>query len=203
MELPDSMEKQAELQSVELAKKFTPSAEKYASQGFDENSVCDLLQVDGCPAKLAKKIAFASTCDLPYMYAEDVPPASVEDVRDSIKEAILKASKEDLDEYFNKYAGNRYNGIVNRILIARDNEGIYVSEVIQELEPLVDDLIVTNTALASDMKVANSVDDKERLEQKLFGIWPAHLIRERSNIDVGDKKVISKSKVIPGKISLI
>ena len=78
-------------------------------------------------------------------------------------------------EYFEKYADNKFKDTVNRILIARDNcndRSIIVSEVIQELEPLVDDLIITNEALVEDEKVANKVDDKERLEQKLFGVWP-------------------------------
>jgi len=178
-------------------------AEKYASQGFDEYSICDLLQVDGCSSELSMKIAMDVINDLPEKFATDTFPRSFEDVKDSVRNAVLTASEEDLDEYFDNYTGEIHKGIKNRILLARDSGGIFVSEVVQELEPLIDDLIVTNIALSSDKKVINAVDDKERLELRLFGIWPAYLIRERENIDVGDKKIISKSKVIPGKNSLI
>ena len=204
MELPESIMKQRELDQVEASKKFLEPAEKYASQGFDEDSVSDLLCLDGCPRGLSEKISHTVANGLPDTYAKDSPPTSFEDVREAVKKAIMTASVDDLNEYFNKYASNIFSGVVNRILLARDCGGnAIVQEVIQELEPLVDDIIVTNAALESNVKVANKVDDKERLEQKLFGIWPAHLVRERNNIDAGDIKLISRSKVVPGNISLI
>ena len=199
MDLTDSLLKQQKADESNRIAPFLSSAAKYASQGFDFNSVSEILQVEGCDVETSKKIALSVINELPFKYAEEMPPDSFVDVIDIIKDTIKSASREDLEGYFNKYADNEFKSIINRILIARDNNSdTLVSEVVQELEPLVDDLIVTNKALSLDEKFASTIDEKEKIEQKLFGVWPVHLVRERLAMDKGDLKVLKRAKVDPG-----
>ena len=204
MDIVDSLLKLQKKDRDGEMEKFQDVADKYASQGFNMGSIQDLLEIEGCSAKIAKEMATESSSSLPRRYAEENPPESFYDVMGSVKKTIKSASIEDLQEYFEKYADSKFKNMVNRILIARDgNSDTLVSEITQELEPLVDDLIVTNKALSLNKKIASSVDEKEKLEQRLFGVWPAFLIKERALIDVGDKRVFSKSKIDPVKVSFI
>ena len=204
MDIVDSLRKQQKASETERIQGFVHSAAKYAEQGYDLESITELLQVEGCDIPTSKKIAFSISFALPHRYATEMPPDSFIDVIDLVKESVQLASREDFEEYFSKYADNKFKGIINRILIARDNNSdTLVSEVVQELEPLVDDLIVTNKALSLDEKFAGKIDEKEKIEQKLFGVWPVRMIRERLAMDDGDKKVLKKAKVDPGKVSLI
>lgn len=204
MDIVDSLLKQQNKEKNGEMERFQDIADKYASQGFEAGSIQDLLELEGCSVDVAKKMSKQSSSSLPKRYIEENPPESFYDVRDEIKKTVKSASIEDLKEYFEKYANQEFRNIVNRILIARDgNSDALVSEVAQELEPLVDDLIITNKALSSDRKIASGVDEKEKLEQRLFGVWPAFLIKERALIDAGDKRIFSKSKIDPVKISFI
>jgi hypothetical protein len=204
MEIPEIMIKNENEKNREIFKKYQSSAEKYVSQGFDEDSVSDILKIDGCPKEIANKLAGFIFNNIPKDYGTSNPPLSFEDVRDHIKESIMTASIDKIDDYFNRFANKSHNEIKNRILIARDNGGnAFLSEVLSELEPLVEDLIVTNNALSNDQKVANSIDEKEMLEQDLFGVWPPHLIKERKRMENGDSKLMEKSNVPPNDISFI
>ncbi len=205
MDLYDSLLKQKENELLDEIEKFSVLVDKYASHGFDEDGIVEMLQIDGCSVETSKKLASGAISSLPYKYTHETPPESFMDVVKTVKNTILSSSIDDLEKYFKKYADyNEFKGIINRILLARDsNSDLLVSEVIQELEPLVDDLIITNKALSLDNKIASTVNEKEKTEQKLFGVWPVNLVKERNNIDIGDKKVISRSKISPGNISFI
>jgi hypothetical protein len=168
---------------------------------MDQKSISELLFIKGCSDEIAEKIAKKKTDSLPENYHTGNPPSSFFDVESKVKETIRSASIKDIETYFEKYAGKEFEGIKNRILIARDNlSESFVSEIVREIEPFVDGLIVENTALSNEEKQDNQIDDKERLEQDLFGIWPVSMIVNKRTINNADKRLIAKCiKMNPDK----
>ena len=110
---------------------------------------------------------------------------------------------EEIDKFYEKFAEVRiYTAGKDGSHILTDNFKLFYPGI--EIKEIIDRTGAGDCYAAGFLAtLMNSVDDKERLEQKLFGIWPANLVRERNNIDIGDQKVITKSKVVPGRISLI
>lgn len=170
------------------------SASKYAEMGLEENEIKEILKVEGCDSELSSKLAATAFSKMPENYIFIDPPKSINDVVGTIKNTIKNASKDILDEYFEKYASKRYSGAGNRILIARDNlSESFINEVVAELTPLVDDLIVSNSAYSLTEEASTS-GRKEELEQELFGVWPVDTIRGHAKKEKGDIKLAKRSK---------
>jgi len=194
----DGLENLEKKEAKEISDKFIEKAKEFSEQGFEEFSVCELLELEGCPREASKKIAKQACNNLPENFHLENPPKSFEDVSKKVEKTIHTAEKEKLNTYLNKYAGKDYSQTINRILIARDNKesGLIIAELVKEVEPLVTGLILTNLALASEGKEI-AIDEKERLEQDLFGVWPVSLIIARRKIDKADKTLAKRSKVNP------
>ena len=186
-------------QQREGIEQYGALAEQYAKQGFDVESMAELLQLDGCDTDKSKLIARTAANKLPPGYFLDTVPISFEEVREIVSESIKSASLDRWKLYFGKYAGNKYANTLNRIIVARDKSlKLCVSEIEEEISPLVQDLLLTNKALSSEDKIAGSINDKEALEQELFGVWPVHLIQKRAEIDKADEKLFKHTEIRPG-----
>jgi hypothetical protein len=199
MDIYECFEKINNAEKVAGLEKFMKDAEMYSEQGFDEGSISDLLQLSGCKRDLAKKIAYASIYTLPEQYNLSNPPDGFYDVKDKVVNTLENASIETLEKYFNNYVSKKYSGIINRIKLARDNGSkTMFSELADEIKPIISNSIIENRALASDVKIASAINEKEKLEQDLFGIWPVHLIQKRANVDKADDKILKRSDIKPG-----
>jgi len=193
MDIYESLEKIKSADIKDEFEKFSGYAKILAANGMDKKYILELLFLKGCSNDVAEKIAKNQTDSLPENFNTETPPVSFTDVESKVRETIQSASIKDIETYFEKYAGKEFEGIKNRILIARDNSSeSLVSEIVREIEPFVDGLIVENTALSNEEKQADQVDDKEILEQNLFGIWPVSMITKKRSIDNADKKLIAR-----------
>jgi len=194
MDLYESFKKMKDDENCNYIEKHQFSASKYAEMGLEENEIKEILKVEGCDSELSSKLAATAFNKMPENYIFIDPPKSINDVIGTIKNTIKNASKDVLDEYFEKYASKRYSGVVNRILIARDNfSETFIDEVVSEITPLVDNLIISNSAF-SLTKEESSSGRKEELEQELFGVWPVCTIRSHAQKEKGDIKLAKKSK---------
>lgn len=198
MDLYESLKKQENLVISEQTEKFYKSALLYAEQGFDEESLSELVQVEGCPIPLSKKVASAVINKLPIQYNSDNPPKSFFDVKDIVHNSIKSASIDKLKNYFNKFSDDMFGDIVLKIEQARvmDSKSVY-DAIVAEIEPYINGIIVTNEALSNDEKFAANTEEKEIYEQELFGLWPVKSVRKRAQIDKADKLFLKRAKV-PG-----
>ena len=199
MDLYDSLDKMKQQDIDDELQRYQDASLKFAEQGFAESEVVELLVVEGCSKDNAKILATAAENDLPIDYHKSTPPASFRDVEKHVEKTILEASVKDIDEYLKKNHGKKYAEIINRILMARDQKSEYlVNQVVEEIKPIVEEMIMTNRALATQEKSAGLVDNREKIEQELFGVWPVYLIQKRAEIDKADEKLLKKSKIQPG-----
>jgi len=194
MDIYQSLEKIKKDENKSEFDKFKNLSIEAAEQGFDENSIQEILIVHGCSNKTAQSLASFSQEDIPEDYSVDVPPESFQDIIDKVEETILAGNIDEIENYFQKYAGAEYSETLNRILLARDRgTQILVSEVVQELEPLIDGIVMMNKIAAKESKVAG-MDERERMEMHLWGIWPVNLIQKRENIDSIDRRIQKKTE---------
>jgi len=194
MDIYESLEKIKKDKNKSEFDKFKNLSVEAAEQGFDENSITEILTVHGCSNETAKSLASFSQEDIPQDYSVDVPPESFHDLVDKVEETILAGNIDEIKNYLDKYAGNEFSETLSRILLARDSgTQILVSEVVQELEPLIDGIVVMNKIAAKDTKIAD-MNEKEKMEMHLWGVWPVNLIQKRENIDSIDQRIQKKTE---------
>lgn len=190
MDLRDSMDKIKNQDFDNSKKKYIEAAKKYSSQGFDDDVVAELLQIDGCDIDHSKKIASEATSDIPLDYKLG-PPISYEDVKETVQKTIVGKDLNTLNEYFENYASNKKE-IVNKIAAARTSpSGIMTDQIHDELEPLVANLILANMASVKTKGIFRT-SQKEQMEKDLFGVWPTELIDAYNRKKAGDEKIQKK-----------
>lgn len=199
MDLYDSLEKQQKEAFAEKIDIFTKKATLYVEQGFEEESVAELIQIDGCPPDLSKKIANATMEKYPVMYTVENPPKSFFDIKEKVESTIKTASIDKIATYFKKYSEKDFGDIVQRIEEARqmNSKQIY-DDVINEIEPYLSGVIATNNALAKDASFPADLEEREAHEQDLFGVWPVRCVRKKAEIDIADAKLLKRSKIKVG-----
>ena len=199
MDIYDSMKKIKESNNSDSLEKYSKLSIKFAEQGFDEKGISDLLRYEGCSKEESKKLAKSALDEVPYKFYILDPPDCFDDISDQVENGIKKASIEDIEKYFDKHQNKKFENVKNNILIAKSNGSErYFKEAAHSLKPLVEDLIIAGKALSSQERQEDFLDEKEKLEQNIFGVWPVFLIQKRAQIDKADKKLIDKSAVKPG-----
>jgi endo-1,4-beta-mannosidase len=176
--------------------KHRTAAREYACQGLDADLVQELLQVDGCDIETSKKLAGISVESMPDNYIFGDPPTSWydDDIQYKVMDTIKNSSREKLEKYFQNFADKKYSETINRILLARDNHSEFMfSEVRKELEPLVENLILTARAL-SDSPDEIKIGEREQLEQELFGVWPAELLKKHARNEKAMNRILLQTK---------
>lgn len=192
MDLFESMDNMERREKLSEVSKHEGPARKYASQGFDQELIAELLQIDGCSLDISKELATAAVEDLPLEYTDRDCPKIYEDLKDIVEETILSsASYNTLKEYIEKYAHKTYKDLASRILIAKDNPSrVILDEIHNELRPLVEDRIYENNVIAKGSSEVKTADKKEELEYKLFGVWPVYLIQKHANKEKIEENLI-------------
>ena len=142
-DLFDSLDKaNAEKKKTESLK-FAEKANEYALQGFEEDQVSELLQLDGCSREVSSELSVGACSGIPYKYTDNERPCIYNDVKDIVEATILNKDIDVIMKYFDKFADRRYASSSTRILVARDNPSrIYLEEVHNELRPLIEGLII-------------------------------------------------------------
>ena len=197
--IEDSLKKMKKVSNTTEASKYEDKAREYALQGFDFESVEELLYIDGCSEDVARELSVAACSNIPHKYAEYQRPQCYDDVKGHIDRIIVEASgdyiKDSLQLYFDKYVSRKYASLASKILLAHDNPStLFVSEIHNSLKPLVEDLIISNNIMYQDnIKTASSeVDEKERLEYDLFGVWPVYMIKTQKQRIQAEKDIVEK-----------
>lgn len=176
--------------------RYAQLARDYAEQGFEPDSVAELLGIDGCPKDVAKDLAENKVAEIPEDYHVGTPPVSYEDIRATIDETIKRGSLDKLKEYFEQHSDQKLSGIINRILLARDSRtNIMFEEIHKELEPVLDDIVITNKAMSGVFTTAsNNNSAKEAMEQELFGIWSPSLIQKHAKKEEAERFLMERTK---------
>lgn len=191
-DLFDSLEKAQGEKEKNEALRFAETAKEYALQGFDEHQVSELLEIDGCSKEVAKNVAISACYDIPNKYASNEKPANYNDVRSVVEHTILNGDIQQISSYVDKFAKRAHSDICSRILMARDNPSrIFIEEVHSEIRPLIEGIIIENNVMAENNKrVASSLNDKERLELDLFGIWPIYYIQKQARKQEAERDIL-------------
>jgi len=199
MDLYDSIKELKENENLNEIEKYEKLSSRFAEQGFTQRDVTDLLMAEGCSKDNAKKIAQASMEKLPAEYYINYPPNSFEDIASELTENIKKASLEDVEKYFDIYQNKNFENIKNNIIIAKnDQTKSSYKQAMDALKPLIEDLILAGKALSNDDNRIDYMDEKEKMEQDLFGLWPVYLIQKRAAIDKADVKLSKRTDIKPG-----
>lgn len=181
------------------SKKYSGFAREYMESGFNQPCVAELLQVKGCKVEHSHEIAEAVFRGMPDNYLYSGPPVSYLDIKKSIDKMIKTASKSELKKYFDQFYPEKR--VINRILKARDsNSESLVEQVHREIEPFIENVILTNMALAKKITATSYLDAKEQMEEKLFGIWPVYLIQKKETINKVEQQLINRTK--PENVSI-
>ena len=166
----------------------------YAGLGLSLDTIADTLRLHSSDICLCNQTAKTVFEEIPDDLRTENPPRSFLDISNKIKRTIESAPIEKIEEYFNKYGNPDFT---KKILDAREKKSD-VSDILEDLEPLIIDLLVTNNALSNEA-IKNTpwvrADEKERLEQELFGVWSVYSIIQKKKIDKGDKLLLKKSKL--------
>lgn len=181
-------EKQAEFN------KFKAAALQYTEDGLSEDMVAELLQIDGCSVENSHKLASASTDSLPDDYLHGQPPKTFDDVANKVDHSVRSASLKDLEVYFEKYAPKKYSGVIEDIKTARAT-GLpsHYKEVVAQIRPLVDSLIIKHRTNVQMGRVASS-GVKEAYEQGLWGVWAPELIAKFAQKENSEAQVLKKAE---------
>lgn len=191
MDLYDSLEKNAKEESQDSYNKYKTAAKKYSSQGFDQEMISELLQIDGCPRDTSHRLASDVLDDLPIFY-EEGPPISYEDVKEEVEKTILNTPLDELENYFRSHA-SQYLESLKRIAAVRVcPTQIMLDEIHKELEPLVENIILANKVSTESGNIQKT-SSKERIEQKLFGIWPIEYLDEFNKRAASEKELLKKA----------
>jgi len=147
--------------------------------------------------------AFTINCfnSMPYNYYKEVPPESFSDIKKYTKEFLLNKPIELIKEYFDEYWDNQ--DIINKIIDVRETKcQEHIKEIINEIEPVLDGIIIDNMALSYIDKWDFEYSRKEELETVLFGIWtPRHICKHKQMLS-GDKhfkSFIDRAAKLPRK----
>jgi len=175
--------------------KHIEAAQEYASQGFEENQISELLKIDGCSSDVANELAFSANNNLPNKYDEGNVPQSYADVKKVVETSILSGNLEDLRKYFENHA-RKYAKVVARIIVARDNPTrIFIDEIHNELRPLVEGSIFKNIIEAQSSEKSTPVlSEKDSMEREFFGVWPTFYIRKKAQRILAEKEIIEASQ---------
>ncbi len=182
MDFFDSLEKIAKTDKKFQSKKYIEAAKDYVLQGFAEDNVAELLQLDGCDIEVSKQLAQTAAVGIPLKYFDNERPEVYADVKQDVEKTIFSGNVEAMSEYFRKYAGKPYENIMPRLIMAKDiNTNSYINELHEELRPLVEGRIIENNLLASTgIKTSSLIGEKEKFEFDLFGVWPIYLIKKQA-----------------------
>lgn len=196
MDLYDSLEKAKKQGGLDSYNGYREAAKQYSSQGFDQEMISELLQIDGCPRETSHKLASDVLDDLPPYYDEG-PPSSYEDVKGYIEKTILETPLEDLEKYFRSYASQNIE-ILKRIAAIRVcPTQIMLSELHKELEPIVENIIIANKVSIESGNL-QKISSKEQAEKDLFGVWSIEYLEDfrkrKASEDNLLKKVSKKSE---------
>lgn len=190
MDLYDSLEKNAKEDSQDSYNSYRTAAKKYSSQGFDQEMIAELLQIEECPRDISHRLASDALDELPYSY-EEGPPISYEDVRDEVEKTILQVPLDELEDYFRNFA-SQYLDSLKRIAAVRVcPTQIMLDELHKELEPLVENIILANKVSAESGNI-QKISSKEEQEQYLFGVWPIEYLEEFSKKFSSEKELMKK-----------
>jgi len=201
MDIYESLKRKVSQEKQATVEEYSSLAAKYAEQGFDRVTVSELIQVDGCDANLSKKIASAVIDNLPMDYCIESPPTSFSDVKGKVEDLINSPNRiVELESYLAQFASKEYHEIPEQARNAQASMSKNTGRIVAAaLEPLVNDLILSNNALSRDEAfVSSGPDQKESLEQDLFGVWPVSLLRHKAGIDKADDKLLKRVDVRVG-----
>ena len=190
MTLADGMNEISKEKRANQINSFMRFAKDYAEQGLEEEMIKELLVLDGCDSCIAKELADSAINNIPEDYVFGEPPVSFNDVRERVLSSLKQAP---IDKYSSYFEGKKkYADIKHRILLARDNKSEQLfGEILREISPLVDDLIVQNKALASSA-YSEKTSEVESLEQDLFGVWPVELIKKYAQKEKASLKFVNR-----------
>jgi hypothetical protein len=185
IDLFESLDKLAKNNNTNEFKRFANSAKEYTLQGFDQDQVAELLQIDGCSVDNSMELAVTASSpnELPAMYFENDKPNIYKDVKANVDKTILSGDITKVETYVNKYA-SKLKYLPSNIVQARDKGAkSYIKEIHEILRPLVEGTIIENNLTANriERKVSSMLSEKEKLEYELFGIWPVYLIQKQAN----------------------
>jgi hypothetical protein len=191
MDLYDSLEKLTKEDNQNSYKKYKTAAKNYIYQGFDQEMISELLQIDGCPRDISHKLASDISNEMPLLY-EEGPPISYEDVKTQVEKTILNTPLEDLEEYFRSHAA-KYLETLKRIAAVRVcPTQIMINELHKELEPLVENIILSNRVSIESGNLQKT-SSKEYIEQKLFGTWSIEDLYNYNKKINSEKEIVKKT----------
>jgi hypothetical protein len=195
---PDIFDSMATLTKEALkneALKHTASSTEYASQGFEQKQIEELLRIDGCSAEVASELAFSASNNIPSKYDAGEVPLTYNDVKKVVEASILSGNIDDIRKYFDNHA-RKYSGVITRIIVARSNPTrIFVDEIHSELRPLVEGSILRNIIEAkSQDNISANISEKDSMEMGLFGVWPSFYIKKLASRLKGEDTIIEASK---------
>lgn len=172
--------------------KFKTSAKDYAEQGFENSTVAELLQIDGCSKKVAQKLSEIQVTPDDYIYGD--PPKGFEDVRKKVEQSVRVANMSDIEKFLTHYINPPKTETIDRIKLARaTNLPSHYGEVVSELSPIIDAEIV-NSRSDSIVESENKSGEREILAQELWGVWPPDLIRKHAKKENASKAILKKAK---------
>jgi hypothetical protein len=193
MDLYESLKKIKDNDNQNTVDKYKESAISYAEQGFDEQQIEELLQINGCPIDASKEMSKAIQEDLPKDYSNG-PPVSYIDIKDKVEESIKNASVEDLSNYILK-TSSKGKDILKEIIHYRDNPTRQIlAQVHDSLEPVLENSLLMNKTASEIKGISDTkLSIKDKLGYKLFGIWPVHLIESYNRKMEAEKKIEKRS----------
>jgi len=190
MDIYDSFEKINSKNDLNSYNNYREAATKYISQGFDEEMISELLQIDGCPKDISKRLANDVLDDLPPYY-EEGPPTSYEDLKGITEKTILSASLDSLENYFKMYSPKNLETLKRIAAVRVCPTNIMLEQIHNELEPLVENIMLSNTASVACGNF-QKVSSKEKTEQLFFGVWPIEYITHFNRRKATEKKLLKK-----------
>ena len=192
MEIYEALKNLYQKDKDNLSAEYKIAAKEYSENGYDEATIRELLQADGCPFDIANQLSAQEIGSLPEDYNHVNPPKSYNDVFSSVDSTIKTGSIEKISRYF-EIIGKP--DITNRIMLARDNGvQLFFEEIHKEIEPIVEDSIITNGVLAGEREFSAEIDEKEELEKDLFGVWPIYLMQKHERKDKATEAFLEKIK---------
>jgi len=191
MDLYDSLERQSKEESQEFYEEYKTAAKKYSTQGFNENMVSELLQIDGCPIDISHKLAADTLEELPDYYDEG-PPISYQDVKNRVEKTILNVPLDELEDYFRTHAFQYLNSLKRIAAVRVCPTQIMLDELHKELEPFIENIILANRVSIESGNIQRT-SSKEEKEKNLFGIWPIEYLDQFNKRTASEKEILKKA----------
>jgi len=116
MDIFESLENIKKSESKAEHDKYIEAAKEYRLQGFVEDQIAELLQIDGCDTEISKELAKLASGDLPDNYDYNVHPEKYSDLKNHIENTVKFASVDKITHYFDKLADRRYAKLFSFIL---------------------------------------------------------------------------------------